>query len=132
MQEALAIPTPTIVVDGMNVIGARARGWWRDPEGAKRSLLDRLFALPGPIVLVLDGKPLEGLEEGDHRGVRLLYARRPGRDAADDRIVELVAEEPGSYLVVTSDRALRDRVSTLGAEVRGASWLWERLEPSPQ
>lgn len=126
------MPSPTIVVDGMNVIGARARGWWRDPEGAKWSLLDRLVALPGPMVLVLDGRPLEDLPEGEHRGVRLLYARRPGRDAADDRIVELVAEEPGPFLVVTSDRALRDRVITLGADVRGATWLWERLKPSPQ
>ena len=49
----------------------------------------------------------------------LLYAALRGRNAADDRIVELVraAEDPAALQVVTSDRELRRRVAALGASV---------------
>jgi hypothetical protein len=33
---------PRLIVDGMNVIGSRPDGWWRDREGAIRSLVGRL------------------------------------------------------------------------------------------
>ena len=60
----------------------------------------------------------------------MLYARRPGANAADDRIVaELELDpRPQEALVVTSDRALRDRVTRLGARVEGASALLRRLD----
>jgi hypothetical protein len=43
--------------------------------------------------------------------------------SGDDRIVELVAAEGAGrpVIVVTADRGLRDRVTALGAEVRGPS-----------
>jgi predicted RNA-binding protein with PIN domain len=83
------------VVDGMNVIGARPDGWWRDRDAAARRLLARLQRAAersdDEISVVLDGRPLADVPEGVHRGVTVHYARRAGRDAADDRIVELVA-----------------------------------------
>jgi predicted RNA-binding protein with PIN domain len=123
-----------IVVDGMNVIGSRPTGWWRDRDAAARDLLDRLQRLAAAtgdeVTVVLDGRPQPELPEGNHAGVRLLYAQRAGPDAADERIVSLVADEPepGSIRVFTSDRALRRDAERLGATVEGASTLLARLD----
>jgi predicted RNA-binding protein with PIN domain len=123
-----------LVVDGMNVIGSRPDGWWRDRAGAARRLHTRLAALADAtddgITLVLDGRPLADLPEGVHDDVAVAYARRGGRDAADDRIVEIVAADPDppGLTVVTSDRELAGRVRTLGAGVVGAGELLRRLD----
>ena len=106
--------TSHLVVDGMNVIGSRPDGWWRDRAGAARRLharCARLVADPTTrVTLVLDGRPTSELPEGVHDDVAVVYARRGGRDAADDRIVELVAADPDprGLTVVTSDRELAD------------------------
>lgn len=118
-----------IFVDGMNVIGARADGWWRDRTGAMARLarqLDALAARGGDEwTVVFDGRPRRLV---DTRNVTVEWARRSGRNAADDRIVELVsAAGPGCY-VFTSDRELSERVLALGAEVEGASALLRRLD----
>ncbi|GAB3808188.1 hypothetical protein GCM10027605_40090 [Micromonospora zhanjiangensis] len=60
-------------------------------------------------------------------GVRVVRADSSG----DDAIVELVGAEPAGrrrVVVVTADRELRRRVTELGAEVRGPTWL--RSAPS--
>jgi predicted RNA-binding protein with PIN domain len=123
-----------IVVDAMNVIGSRPTGWWRDRDGAVRALVGRLRLLAreggGEVRLFVDGRPIRGLAEGEHDGVHVLYAARRGPNAADDRIVDYVRqhEDPPSLEVVTSDRALAERVSGLGARVRRAGWLLDRLD----
>lgn len=125
-----------LLVDGMNVIGSRPDGWWRDRDGAALRLAERLQHLAGAsgdgeeVTLVLDGRPIEGMPEGAHGGIAVLYAARGGRNAADDRIVELVAsaERPELFHVITSDRELRRRVEALGATVAGARSLLERLD----
>jgi predicted RNA-binding protein with PIN domain len=118
-----------VIVDGMNVIGSRPDGWWRDRDGAVRRLVQQLQALHEPIAVVFDGRPLPDLPEGVHDGVLVVYARRGGRDAADDRIVEEVGRDPdpSSLTVVTSDAKLRERVEALGAHVEGAGALLARL-----
>ena len=130
-----------VVVDGMNVIGSRPDGWWRDRPAAARRLLERLQRLAAatcdPITLVLEGRATRGLDPGSHDGVDVTYARRAGRDAGDDRIVELLAShpDPATVCVVTSDRGLADRVRRLGATVRGATSLLDQLdelEPHPE
>jgi predicted RNA-binding protein with PIN domain len=130
------------VVDGMNVIGSRPDGWWRDRDGAARRLLHSLQATrpdAASMTLVLEGRPLADLPEGDHDGVRIAYARRSGRNAGDDRVVELVAEiaadhddhdGPLGVRVVTSDRDLATRVRSLGAIVTGAGAFLTELERS--
>lgn len=117
------------LVDGNNVIGAVADGWWRDRPAAVRRLLGRLQCAGEPAVLVLDVRQPD-LPEGDHGGVTVRYATRAGRDAADDRIRGLLAElpEPGDVTVVTSDRALRRDVESAGAAVFGARTFLDRLD----
>jgi len=51
--------------------------------------------------------------------VRVVEARGSG----DDAIVDLVRELPGRRVVVTADRALRDRCAAAGATVLGPAWL---------
>jgi predicted RNA-binding protein with PIN domain len=134
-------PAPaTLVVDGNNVMGAAADGWWRDRQGAVLRLagrLDRYRERTGePVVLVLD-VPHPALPEGGDGGpgeerVGVRYPARRGRDAADDRIVALLDEwgdgtGPDDVVVVTSDRALADRVAGRGAAVVGAGSFLSRL-----
>ncbi len=121
------------VVDCMNVIGSRADGWWRDRDRAVLGLLQQLQRLSpragGRLTLVVDGRQVEGAPEGDNSGVEVLYARRMGRDGADDRIVEEVEKErEGVCTVVTSDRELRARVRVLGARTLGPSSLLGRID----
>ncbi len=117
----------------MNVIGSRPTGWWRDRHAAIHELLGRLQHLTATtgeeVILVLDAAPPD-LPEGSHGGVAVVPARRRGRDAADDRIVDLVAGDPSPshFLVVTSDRELRRRVKDLGSRVCGAGDLLRRLD----
>jgi 2-methylcitrate dehydratase PrpD/predicted RNA-binding protein with PIN domain len=114
------------IVDGMNVIGSRPTGWWRDRPRAMRELVDELGRLDEPVTVVFDGRPFE--LDGD--GVEVLFASRRGRNAADDDIAALVAdaEDPRALTVVTSDGELAERVRERGAEVVGARSFRERLE----
>lgn len=123
----------SLIIDGNNVMGSRADGWWRDREGAARRLVDELGALTADgtrVAVVFDGPGSPDMPEGERLGVIVFYAGRSGRDAADDRIVELVEAEPdpGSVTVVTSDRDLRERVTGLGAACQGARTLLDDLE----
>ena len=119
-----------VYVDGMNVIGARADGWWRDRAGAMARLAREVDALAakdaGEWIVVFDGRPRQ--LDVEPRYVTVEWSRRSGRNAADDRIVELVEASAGDCLVYTSDRELRGRLIALGAQVEGASALLRRLE----
>ena len=112
------------VVDGMNVIGARPDGWWRDRLGAARRLRDALApasaglpALPGPltVVLVVEGRARQLAGEPGPASVEVVAASGSG----DDEIVSLVRAATGPTTVVTADRGLRERVEALGAAVLG-------------
>jgi len=122
-----------LIVDAMNVIGSRPDGWWRDRDAAVRRLVARLQHLAvesgSPITVVADGRPLNDMPEGEHAGVTVLYAW-PGRNTADDRIIEVLerSEDATKCVVVTSDRALVERVRATGADVRGTRSLLEELD----
>jgi predicted RNA-binding protein with PIN domain len=116
------------LVDGMNVIGSRPDGWWRDRDGAMARLVQALAALGEGAWVVLDGRERDlGVDAGD---VTVVWAPEPGPDAADRLIAGLVEEDrdPSRWTVVTSDRALAERVSAAGAGVTGAAAFRERLE----
>ena len=118
------------VVDGMNVIGSRPTGWWRDRPGAMRGLVSELREFAAreghDVTVVFDGKPFE--LEGD--GVRVMFATRRGPNAADDDIAALVERDPapGELSVVTSDGDLARRVTGAGAAVVGAGQFRRRLD----
>jgi rRNA-processing protein FCF1 len=113
------------VVDGMNVIGTRPTGWWRDRPRAMRELLEELRGLDEPVTVVFDGEPFD-IEPDETVEVR--FATRRGRNAADDDIVRLVAEAVEPLCVVTSDAELAERVREHGAEVLGAGTFRARLD----
>jgi hypothetical protein len=118
---------PLVIVDGANVVGSVPDGWWRDRAGAAVRLRDRLATvissglpdLPGPVdvILVVEGRARD-IPQADN-GVRVERAAGSG----DDRITDLVRDVAATRrtVVVTADRGLRDRVTALGAEVRGPS-----------
>jgi predicted RNA-binding protein with PIN domain len=118
-----------VVVDGMNVIGSGAGGWWRDRPAAQRRLHQRLAALAdgtaATVMVVFEGPIVADLGEGTVLGVEVRWARRRGRDAADDRIVEEAAAGAGRgpVTVVTADRDLRARVAAVGAITVGPRHL---------
>ncbi len=113
------------VVDGMNVIGSRPDGWWRDLDAAVIRLARCLAAWQAAegvdATVVFDGGRPPGLGKLDLGGLEAVFAGK-GR-GADDEIVRRVGTDtdPGSLKVVTSDRALAERVRAAGAgEVVGA------------
>lgn len=122
------------LVDGMNVIGSRPDGWWRDLDGAVVQLARCLAAWRAAedveATVVFDGGPPPDLGAIDLGGLEVAFAGK-GR-AADDEIVRLVGIDfdPGSVTVVTSDRPLAARVRAAGAEmVGGAGRFRRRIDP---
>ncbi|MGZ5335341.1 MAG: NYN domain-containing protein [Solirubrobacterales bacterium] len=115
-----AAPRSRWIVDGMNLIGSRPDGWWRDREAAWKRLHDELSdhvrASGDDLELFLDGRrPRDWHDDGL---VETTFAAG-GPNAADDAIAARVAADPhpAAVRVVTSDRELAKRVRELGAEV---------------
>lgn len=113
------------LVDGMNLIGSRPSGWWRDRGGAMRDLvteLERFVDATGDeVTVVFDGRPGDDRPApGGRRRGRLWVAFAPGgRDAADDQIAGRVSRlrDPSTVRVVTSDNGLVERIRDSGVEV---------------
>lgn len=120
---------PLLIVDAANVVGSVPDGWWRDRPAAARRLRSALLAvatdgLPAAaldrpeVVLVVEGAARRIVEDADvPPGVRVVAAETSG----DDLITDIVAAEATArrVVVVTADRALRERVSRRGASVLG-------------
>jgi uncharacterized protein YaiI (UPF0178 family) len=118
-------------VDGMNVIGTRPDGWWRDRDAAMLRLVDlieRWAAAEGEdVTVVFERKPSPPIRS---TVIEVTHAPKPRRDAADDEIVRRLRLEPLPALVrvVTSDRWLADQASALGAAVQGAETFRSLIE----
>ncbi len=99
-------------IDGMNVIGTRPDGWWRDRDAAMLHLvrlLENWAAAEGEDVVVVFERPARPPLRSTV--IEIATAPKPKADAADDEIVRRLAREPqpGLVRVVTSDRWLTDR-----------------------
>jgi predicted RNA-binding protein with PIN domain len=120
-----------LLVDGMNVIGTRADGWWRDRDAAMARLVDRLerwsAASGDDVTVVFERKPRPPLRS---TVIEIAHAPKPGPNAADDEIVRLVRadDDPHTIRVVTSDHMLENLVRGLGATVEPAGPFRERIE----
>ena len=105
------------LVDGNNVMGATIRGWGNDPAAAAVRLATAIALWcrdhsEDRVVLVFDGQPNDGVRQQAGGNLRVEFAPRNVRNAADDRIVELLDElfvEP-DLTVVTSDKGLIARL----------------------
>ena len=121
------------LVDGMNVVGSKPDRWWNDVDRAVHRMVDSLQGFAertgDETTVVFDRKPPD-LEPGRHGDLVVAFAQRRGRNAADDEIVRMVAEDPdpGAITVVTSDDRLAERVEELGANVARAGGFRRRLD----
>lgn len=119
------------LVDGMNVIGTRPDGWWRDRDGAMLRLVKQLEAWAAhegeDVTVVFERPPSPPIRS---TVIEVAHAPRPRADAADDEIIRrLQAEpEPARVRVVTSDRWLADRAWAAGASVEGADSFRIRID----
>lgn len=115
----------------MNVIGTRPDAWWRDRDAAMARLVDTLerwVAESGEdVTVVFERKPSPPIRS---TVIEVAHAPRPKADAADDEIVRRLKADgnPASVRVVTSDRALAERVDSIGATVEGAASFRSRIE----
>jgi predicted RNA-binding protein with PIN domain len=120
------------IVDGMNVIGSRPDGWWKDRNGAMVTLverLDRWAAGQGETVTVVFERPPSTAITSSV--VEVAHAPRAAANSADDEIVRLVAADaaPHDIRVVTSDKGLTERVRSLGASVHASESFRDLIDP---
>ncbi|GAA5117947.1 hypothetical protein [Pseudonocardia adelaidensis] len=132
-----------VVVDAANVVGARPDGWWRDRPGAARRLAGRIVAaltvdparlaehLGHPdadlqVHLVLEGAAARVEDLPRHPRLAVVHATADGDSTIAALAAELAAEP---VLVVTADRALRDRVRASGSATVGPGTLLNALPP---
>ena len=120
------------IVDGMNVIGSRPDGWWRNRSRAMARLVERLehwAAAEGADVTVVFERPLSPPIESSV--ITVANAPQSAPNSADDEIVRLVRADadPSQIRVATSDRALSERVQAAGACVYPAEKLRNLIDP---
>ncbi len=120
------------IVDGMNVIGSRPDGWWRDRHAAMVRLVDALerwAAAEGEdVMVVFEGPPRPPIRSSV---IEVAHAPRRGANAADHEIVRRIeaAEKPGDLRIVTSDRLLADMARARGAAVHPAESFRNDIDP---
>jgi predicted RNA-binding protein with PIN domain len=119
------------LVDGMNVIGTRPDGWWRDRDGAMLKLvklLEHWAAHEGEdVTVVFERAPSPPIRS---TVIEVAHAPKPKPNAADDEIVRRLKadREPTAIRVVTSDRWLADQAWAAGASVEGSDSFRSRLD----
>jgi predicted RNA-binding protein with PIN domain len=121
------------IVDGMNVIGTRPDGWWKDRGAAMIALVEKLDCWADEaggdhVTVVFERPPSHALPTSR---IDVTYAPRAAANSADDEIVRLVQadDRPHEIRVVTSDKGLADRVRRLGASVYPADRFRELVDP---
>ena len=120
------------IVDGMNVIGSRPDGWWRDRHAAMVRLVDlleRWAAENGDdVTVVFEQPPRPPIRSSV---VEVAHAPRPKANSGDFEIVRRVEAEPdpGAVHVVTSDHWLADQVRAAGASVYPSARFRAEIDP---
>lgn len=120
------------LVDGMNVIGSRPDGWWKDRQAAMVRLVTDLQrwaqADEQDVTVVFEKPPTPPITAPP---VTVTHAPRGYPNSADDEIVRLVGatDDPSRITVVTSDAALIARVRAAGATTSPAAAFRRRIAP---
>jgi predicted RNA-binding protein with PIN domain len=120
------------IVDGMNVIGSRPDGWWKDRDRAMVALVERLdrwaSAQGEDLTVVFERPPATAITSSV---IEVAYAPKAAANSADDQIVRLVQADarPQEIRVVTSDKGLTSRVAALGATVYPAASFRDLIDP---
>ena len=114
------------IVDGMNVIGSRPDGWWRDRGRAMAVLVNQLeqwASVEGDDVTVVFERPPS--PPIDSSVITVAHSPKAAANSADDEIIRLVRADanPSDIRVATSDRARSERVQATGASVYPAERL---------
>jgi predicted RNA-binding protein with PIN domain len=120
------------IVDGMNVIGSRPDGWWRDRHAAMVRLVDlleRWAADSGEDVTVVFEQPPR--PPIDSSVIEVAHAKRAGANSADKEIVRRIvaAGDAHDVRVVTSDGWLADQVRAAGGSVEPSLGFRNSLDP---
>jgi predicted RNA-binding protein with PIN domain len=120
------------IVDGMNVIGTRPDGWWKNRRRAMVGLVDQLerwASAEGQDVTVVFEQPTSPPIRSSVIGIG--HAPAAGANSADDEIVRLVRadDRPQQITVVTSDATLADRVRDAGASACPAASFRNVIDP---
>ena len=120
------------IVDGMNVIGSRPDGWWRDRHAAMVRLVGQLesFAAAGgeDVTVVFEQPPNPPIRSSV---ITVAHAKRARANSADDEIVRQIAAGGDAHdiRVVTSDGWLADQVRAAGASVEPALGFRNQIDP---
>jgi predicted RNA-binding protein with PIN domain len=126
------------IVDGMNVIGSRPDGWWKNRSAAMVALVEKLDrwaaanaggGADADDVTVVFERPPSGAIRASR--IEVAHAPRAAANSADDEIVRLVQADPKPHeiRVVTSDKVLADRVRSLGATAYPAEGFRQLVDP---
>jgi predicted RNA-binding protein with PIN domain len=119
-----------LLIDGMNVIGSRPDGWWKDRNAAMARLVEQLerwaAGADDDVTVVFDRAPQPAVTSAL---IDVAHARRRGPDAGDDEIVRRLEADPDAddFLVVTSDKRLAERARAAGATVEPAAAFLARI-----
>ncbi len=121
------------IVDGMNVIGSRPDGWWKDRHAAMVRLVDLLERWASgetdDVTVVFERKPRPAITS---TVIVVAHAPRARANSADDEIVRRVKADANPMLVrvVTSDHWLADAARAEGATVEPAEPFRNRIDPA--
>ena len=119
------------LIDGMNVIGTRPDGWWKDRHAAMLRLVDLLerwvAVNGGDVTVVFEHPPSPPIQS---TVIEIAFAPRARANSADDEIVRRLDSdaEPTGIRVVTSDRWLADKARAAGATVWPAESFRNEIE----
>lgn len=116
----------------MNVIGTRPDGWWKDRHRAMVALVDKLDRWASSegdeVTVVFERPPSPAIRSSV---IEVTHAPVGAANSADDEIVRLVRTDGRAHdiRVVTSDKALAERVQNSGASVYPAESFRSLVDP---
>ena len=106
-----------VIIDGNNLLHGLPKTE-QNRDSVRRAALDAVRSGGMSLTVVFDGPPPAGSAGPEHLG--RLTIRYSGASSADDLILRLLprTSKASDWVVVTDDRALRNRVRERGGQVR--------------